>query len=117
MSAAGAATSVLAPESLSRRYEQAYIFAAAIVKAGGIIKKIGLCLGGFVLLVSFVYGTQTRDGFLFFVLFLGACTVAVNGWILGMISQALGQIMLSVIDTAVNTSPLLDNQRKAQLVR
>jgi len=108
MGTAGTATSIVVPESLWQRYQQAYKCAAAIIQGGGIVKIVALCLG------VFLVGLALVEGIPF--LILGAIGFVVNGWIIGLLCQALGQLVFAVVDTAVNTSPLLDNQRKAHLI-
>jgi hypothetical protein len=42
--------------------------------------------------------------------------VALSGFAIGVLISAQGQIMQSMIDTAVNTSPLIDAAEKAHLI-
>jgi hypothetical protein len=42
--------------------------------------------------------------------------VAVLGFALGTLVVAIGQILKAVLDSAVNTSPLLPNERKAEIL-
>jgi hypothetical protein len=114
MSTAATATSTALPDSLWQRYQQAYKFAAAVIQAGGIVKVVSLCLGALIFLRALL--ELAENGVLFIGLSLGAFGFALSGWVLGLICQALGQIVFSLIDTAVNTSPILDNQRKAYLI-
>jgi hypothetical protein len=114
MSTAATATSIAAPDSLLERYQQAYKFAAAVIQAGGIVKVVSLCLASLIFLRALL--EVAESGILFIGLTLGAFSFALSGWVLGLICQALGQVVFSMIDTAVNTSPIIDNQRKALLI-
>ena len=57
------------------------------------------------------YGTVLLGGAL-----VAGLSIAGGGWVSGMVIQAQGQIIHSMLDTAVNTSPLLDNPAKAQFL-
>jgi hypothetical protein len=43
--------------------------------------------------------------------------VALVGWILGIALDGYGQYLQATLDTAVNGSPFLTNQQRAQLMR
>jgi hypothetical protein len=45
-----------------------------------------------------------------------ATLIGGGGWVSGMVIMAQGQIIQAVVDTTVNTSPLLDNPSKAQFL-
>lgn len=112
-SAALASTEVR--DGLWGRYREAYSVAAGIISFGKLVQKIALAVGAVILLVSLVFGLEGES---WFPLGIGVVIAMIvgGGWISGMIIMAQGQIIQSVIDTAVNTSPLLDNPSKAQFL-
>ena len=102
---------------LCQRYQQAYSSAATIIRFGNLVKFISVAIGVVIVTVGFLqatdagYGTVLLGGAL-----VAGLSIAGGGWVSGMVIQAQGQIIHSMLDTAVNTSPLLDNPAKAQFL-
>lgn len=102
---------------LCQRYQQAYSSAAAIISFGNLVKFISVAIGAIIVIVGLVqatdagYGTVLLGGAL-----VAGLSIAGGGWVSGMVIQAQGQIIHSMLDTAVNTSPVLDNAAKAQFL-
>jgi hypothetical protein len=111
-SAALAATEIR--DGLWRRYKDAYAVAAAVIRFGKLVQKVAVIAGALILFM-FLAGSF-NSSFLIIPGILGAAMVGLGGWISGMLLMAQGQIIQSVIDTAVNTSTLLDNPAKAQFL-
>ncbi len=111
------ASAALAPteirDGLWSRYKDAYAVAAAVIRFGKLVQKVAVIAGAVIL---FVFLFLLGNSFLMVPGILGTAMVGLGGWISGMILMAQGQIIQSVIDTAVNTSPLLDNPAKAQFL-
>ena len=110
------ASAALAPtemrDGLWKRYKDAYAVAAGVIRFGRLVRKVSIIVGVLILFVFLVSGSW----FMLIPGVLGAAMVGLGGWVSGMILMAQGQIIQSVIDTAVNTSPLLDNPAKAQFL-
>jgi hypothetical protein len=102
---------------LCQRYQQAYSRAATIIRLGSLGKLISVAIGAIIVTVGFLQATDAGYGP---VLLCGALVaglfIAGGGWVAGMVIQAQGQIIHSLLDTVVNTSPLLDNSSKAQFL-
>lgn len=102
---------------LCQRYQQAYSSAATIISFGNLVKFISVAIGAIIVIVGLVqatdagYGTVLLGGAL-----VAGLSIAGGGWVSGMVIQAQGQIIHSMLDTAVNTSPVLDNAAKAQFL-
>ena len=102
---------------LCQRYQQAYSSAATIISFGNLVKFISVAIGAIIVIVGLVqatdagYGTVLLGGAL-----VAGLSIAGGGWVSGMFIQAQGQIIHSMLDTAVNTSPVLDNAAKAQFL-
>ncbi len=105
--------------SIKDRYTNAYWVAKAVVRFGEVVKALGLILIGLIVvgaLFAMNVGTDRPSvGVLLGGLVAG---VVVGGviYLLGVITAAQGQVMLAVLDTAVNTSPILSTSEKAGLV-
>ena len=100
---------------LCQRYQRAYSSAATIIGFGNLVKFISLAIGTIIVTVGFLQATDAGYGPLLIAgALVAGLSIAGGGWISGMVIQAQGQIIHSMLDTAVNTSPLLDNSLKAQ---
>jgi hypothetical protein len=112
------ATAALAPtemrDGLWNRYKDAYAVAAGVIRFGKLVQKVALIAGACILFLFLCVSLSSP--FLMIPGILGAAMVGLGGWVSGMMLMAQGQIIQSVIDTAVNTSPLLDNPAKAQFL-
>lgn len=102
---------------LCQRYQQAYSGAAAILHCGTLVKLGSLAVGAIIVAVGILLATDAGLGPLLTTaaLLTGLC-IAGGGWVAGMVIQAQAQIIYSMLDTTVNTSPLLDNSSKAQFL-
>jgi hypothetical protein len=102
---------------LCQRYQQAYSSAATIVRFGNLVKFISLTIAAIIVTVGSFQATDAGYGpILLGGALLAGLSIAGGGWVAGMVIQAQGQIIHSMLDTAVNTSPLLDNSSKAQFL-
>ncbi len=102
-----------------KRYRDYYTQANAIVSIGDAIKVIGIVLAGVVVLAALLLMSQTKGDPAFGVLFLGAITAITIGvvcYTLGMLVAALGQMLLAIVDIAVNSSPFLTDDLKAEVL-
>ena len=106
------------------RYQDSYKVAKVIDTFGGFAKIAGYVSAGIIcfigLLLTFVTIASYSDSGVAFVVFLIAITLgAVVGaffYILGLVLSALGQNLMAVLDTAVNTSPYLNQNQKVKLM-
>jgi hypothetical protein len=96
---------------LARRYRDAYHSARIIVSAGNGTKIVGPLLAGVFAIASFKEGGYLLFGGLAFALALGTSL-----YIAGVLISAQGQLLQANIDSAVNTSPLLDNDQKSKIL-
>ncbi len=112
--AGGNATS---PTTLIDRYRAGYQVGAAAIAFGNIIKIIGWIAGFFSLVGGMILSTQAPPGagalFLIYGVIGGALQVVVFLFFSVLVS-AIGQILRSTLDTAVHTSPFLDEKQKAE---
>jgi len=107
--------------ALIHRYSDAYRYARVIDGLGLTVKIVGFVLAGLITLVSlpalssrnFFGGTEMGIGIFGLLL---ACVVAGVGFILGTLISASGQILKSSLDGAVNNSPFLTNDERAQIM-
>lgn len=112
---------------LLNRYTDAYTVAKVTVGVGSVIKTVGILLGILILIASFALGSfaagsgraSESGGAFVVVLFIGAINGFIVGFIfyvIGIIVSAQGQILKASLDSAVNGSPFLTNERKAQIM-
>lgn len=105
-----------------RRYQDSYTVARTVNTFGNLAKLAGYVCAGIIafigLLLTFITVASFRDSGVGFVVFLIALVVgAVVGsifYILGILLSALGQNLMATLDSAVNGSPFMTNEQKAQ---
>jgi hypothetical protein len=103
--------------SVAKRYFDAYIVARTINAFGQTVKIGGMVLGSIVLFGSLVVGSRGGAGsFLGFAGFIIALVITAVFFLLGTLTSAQGQILMATLDTAVNSSPLLSNPERVQLM-
>lgn len=118
--ARGAFEEGVAPKILSR-YRSGYRAARVTVVLGIVIRVFGALLGLAVLLVMSVLGSSSGDGsrvgFEGFGLglFFGGAAFAVF-FVLGALVSSLGQLRRDALDSAVNSSPFLTNEERAEVM-
>jgi hypothetical protein len=103
------------PKGLAKRYSNAYAVANALVALGSVVKAIGVILAILIGLVSLIVGSQTSAS----IGLAGAVMGIVLGlvvYLLGVLLAALGQILRATLDTAVNTSPFLDDKARKEIM-
>jgi hypothetical protein len=114
----GAFEAGVAPKVLGR-YGDGYRAARTAVLMGTLIKVLGAPLG---LLAGFgayaaagAFGQGPRGVGLLLALFFGAGAFALF-FALGVLACALGRLKRAALDAAVNTSPFLTNEERAELM-
>ena len=114
--------------SLYSRYRDSYRVAKTIIGIGTAEKVLALIVGGFTVLYSFLsmseqprsgasvfWGQQSSTGFFLLVIGIGI-VVGVAGFLHGIGTCAKGEMMLTSIDSAVNSSPLLTDDEKGNII-
>src|SRR6266849_6950419 len=112
-------------QALFKRYDDAYAIAKSIIRVGDAIKTIGVILAilivGAAMFVGLASGSEPRatapSGTDLFVLAIGVVVGLIVGMVcyaLGTLVAAMGQTLQAGLDTAVNTSPFLDNELRAR---
>ncbi len=96
----------------SHRYKNAYAKAKAIDDVGFTIKTLAIALGMIIVFGGLIISIEEGLSFFVWSLVSGAAT-AIPFYILGIIISAQGQILKATLDTAVNTSPFLADDEKA----
>jgi hypothetical protein len=112
--AGGHATS---PGALINRYRAGYQVGTAAIAFVNIIRILGWIAGFFSVVGGMILASQAPPGagalFLIYGVIGGALQVVVFLFFSVLVS-ALGQILRSTLDTAVHTSPFLDEKQKAK---
>jgi hypothetical protein len=122
--------------SLKKRYTDAYLVDRATVTAGKFFKGLGVLIASLVILGGIIAGIKlgyeasnapypaksdpTMSAFLGFACFLGGLIVAAftGGivYILGILISAEGQTLKASLDGAVNSSPFLADEHRAEIM-
>jgi len=112
---------VVSDNQAVRRYQDAYTVAKTANAFGSFTKTIGLIgagIIGVIGLMMMLFTATTLGAGAGFVMFLFALTFgAIVGaifYILGIVLSALGQNLMATLDTAVNGSPFMSQEQKAQ---
>lgn len=122
--------SILSPEQARiKRYRDAYRIAKTINTFGTLTKIAAVIAAGGTVFFFLVIGSMLENtsrspymatssngiGIIFF--FIGVIIGAITGailFVLGVLISALGQNLFATLDTAVHTSPFMDNTQKAE---
>jgi hypothetical protein len=118
-----ASSSATLPNQVSavmKRYKDAYTVARVTNAFGGVIKATGIIIGGLLALIGFMVASSSgpRDP----VSILGIAGIVVGiiagalFFIIGVLVSAQGQILKASLDSAVNTSPFLMKEHRAQIM-
>jgi hypothetical protein len=94
------------------RYRDAYVTAKAIDGIGSAIKILGIVLGVIIVLGGLILASQ-GGALLFFASLVSGAVTAIPIYVLGILVSAQGQVLKATLDTAVNTSPFLDDEERA----
>ena len=98
----------------SKRYTDAYLVARTIIKVGGAVKIVGVVLAIVVIIAGIVLQANGRaDGVALGGFVLGF-VIGIPISILGILLSAQGQVLQANLDSAVHTSPFLDDNQKAK---
>lgn len=104
---------------LAGRYRDAYGVAAGTVRFGNLVKRGSLILAGVVGIAAALVSRNDWRGISWFELVFGVFVAVVTGamgYIIGTFLAAQGQFMSAMLDTAVNTSPHLQDSEKASIM-
>lgn len=104
-----------AAKSLRNRYKDAYSVASAAVGIGSIIKGVGVVLGLLIFFGPVVLGESTNSLLMASGVLL-AIIIGIIMYMLGILTSAQGQILKASLDSAVNSSPFLSSDAKAEIM-
>lgn len=110
-------------KTLLKRYGDAYLVARFTVGLGNTIKGIGFLLAALIFLGSlffaFFAARQGTEEVFFVVLVIGTVNSIIVGlifYVLGVLIAAQGQILKASLDGAVNNSPFITTDIKAEIM-
>ena len=114
----GAITPATAGRFLTDRYRDGYRGGKFISTLGHVVKIVG---GVLALIVAIGGVASSRDVGMFSTSLaagsiLVAVTIALGFFVLGVVISAQGQLILAVLDTAVNSSPFLTDDQRTQVM-
>lgn len=103
--------------SLVDRYRDAYCVGSAIIAFSVLIKLFAWLLAIGIWIAGFVVNKQMRgDGVPFVTGLVFGTAMLAFFFVLGVLVAAIGQILRASLDTAVNTSPFLNESEKRQAI-
>lgn len=100
---------------ITKRYSDAYKVAKGTVGYGTFIKVVSCILAVLAIGGGALIGLSTSNGQGFFVGVVGGLIIGLSGYILGVVVAAQGQMMMAVLDVAVNTSSFAEGEEKAAI--
>jgi hypothetical protein len=118
-SAYKAADQTTTEAALTRRYGDAYLVGRTTVGFGSFIKAIGVLSGAIIVLLSILVLADSRDQAMFSLGVMGivfGCFVGILLYIFGVLVSAQGQVLKATLDGAVNSSPFLIDEDKAEIM-
>jgi hypothetical protein len=100
------------------RYRDAYSVARSITGYGALLKAGGIAVGIGIIFLGIVSAAADRGpgAAAFFVGLIAGAIAGLSIYAFGVMVSAQSQILLAMLDTAVNTSPLADNRQKAAML-
>jgi hypothetical protein len=101
---------------LWNRYREAYSVATGIISFGKVVQYASAAVGVLILLLSTAAALSTESWAQFGIGVVVSVLIGGGGWISGIVIMAQGQLIQAMVDTSINTSPLLDNSSKAQFL-
>jgi chromate transport protein ChrA len=99
------------------RYKDAYLVARVTAGFGNIIKGVGIALAVLVLIGALVASDNAYGDMKTVYVVAGSISAVIIGvvfFLFGILVSAQGQILKASLDSAVNNSPFLTNDQKAQ---
>jgi len=108
---------------LKKRYTDAYRVARFVVGLGTAVKIIGFICGGIGILGGFAVISESRGMFsgaegapLGVAVVLFSALIAFSFFVVGVIISSMGQMQKATVDSAVNNSPMLTNEERAEIM-
>jgi hypothetical protein len=108
-----------ASDVVKSRYRDAYFVGLSLVRWGQGVEVLGIVAGVTIALLGLVGAMNASTPVsprAVLVPIILAAAIVVASYIAGIMVAAQGQIVLAVLDTAVNTSPLLSQEEKAEVI-
>ncbi len=100
--------------AVQSRYKDAYLFAKSCINAGDVIKLLAAIVAVICIVLSCVEAYQSGNPGVAVGGILVGGLVGLGIYIFGILIAALGQVLIALLDTALNTSPYLDNDTRAE---
>jgi hypothetical protein len=101
-------------QSLSKRYSNAYRVSGFFTFAGGFTQVAGFIVA--ILLLAGGFAAYNSNQAIAIAAAGAAIPLGVGSFVTGMLISAQGQMLRASIDTAINTSPFLTVEQRAQIM-
>jgi hypothetical protein len=104
---------------LLKRYEDAFLVAKTTVGIGSMVKGTGVILAMMIMLGSFIFSVQLKDIYAIAVIGFGmfwSIAIGLLLYAIGTLIAAQGQMVQATLDSAVNSSPFLNDELRAKIM-
>ena len=104
------------PSNVAKRYRDAYLVATAAIAFATIIKALGWLIAILTWVAGFIFVSQQHgdsQGAFFVAALIAGVLPLIVFYFFGVLVAASGQILRASLDTAVHSSPFLDDQQKS----
>jgi hypothetical protein len=105
---------------LTSRYKDAYVVSSVTEGFGRLIKALGVLIAGVLVLVGFLLIGQGGLGEATFalgvVILIFGIVTGLSFYMWGVLVSANAQVLKASLDSAVNTSPFLSNEHRAEIM-
>src|SRR5262249_33718648 len=106
--------------AVMKRYKDAYIVARVTNTFGAVIKATGIIIGGMLALIGFLVASSSGPRDPLSISGIAGIVVGIIAgamfFIIGVLVSAQGQILKASLDSAVNTSPFLLKEHRAEIM-
>ena len=106
-------------QKMTSRYKDAYRVGRAIVGVGDVIKVLGGALAAIIFIGALYANTQVRGeiGVAIMIVAIGfAAFAGVLFFVMGTLIAAQGQILKATLDSAINSSPFITDDNRAEIM-
>ncbi len=101
---------------LTSRYKDAYKVAYGTISSGNSIKLLGVIVGIAVIVISLFMYSHINDKMILEIGTIAAVILGGQIYLFGILICAQGQLLLTSIDTAINTSPNMQKENKIEII-
>ena len=107
----------MSTDNFQKRYRDAYAVANGFIATGTFLKAAALLLAIGIVAIPFLLSTGEPYSYFTGAAIVIGISVGITVFGFGLLSGAAGQLILATVDTAVNTSPVLTQDQKINVLQ